>query len=210
GLLHNRLRIRLLDEKGVVGLESDYDARLRAQSPHPTLSWYAGYAALLAAEYHRHARRDEKALASYERAISHFDRSNQAHPDWKSTADHCAALALAGRARLALERKEFESSLNAALACFLRKPDVGTNLFGLTISPVETARMIVTQLKEQKLEDLAARLDAALAKLPREFLQLPAWERDPGVSQPSESRPPRRRRPPAESRPATDSRPGVR
>ena len=54
-MLHERLRIQGLDERGVEGLESAYDELLAANPRPPSIDWFAGYAALVSAEYYRRA-----------------------------------------------------------------------------------------------------------------------------------------------------------
>lgn len=191
-ILHDRLRTRLLDEKGVDGLEAAYEAMLREKDAPPNLESFAGYASLVAAEFHRRAGHDAQALAAYERGIAHYERSIEKRPESHATADHFIALALAGRARLAFERADYEHALRELLSSFERKPEAAASLDGLNISAVDTAKMLRPRLVDLKRDDLVATLQAALDKLDPEFLLLPAYEREvPGPG--SNNRPPRRR-----------------
>jgi hypothetical protein len=177
-LLHDRLRAQILEEKGVAGLEAAYEARLAAPDASPNAAWFAGYTALVAAEFHRRAQDAEKALAAYERGIAHYERAARDNPAERASADHFIAMALAGRARIALEQKEYARALEDILASFTRRPDAAATLDGLNISPVDTAKMLLAKLREQQLEDAAKRLDAALAALDPALLELPAYERE--------------------------------
>ncbi len=95
----------------------------------------------------------------------------------RSSADHYIALALAGRARIAYERGDWEHALTDIVASFDRKPEAAATLDGLNLSPVDTAKMLLARLTELKQDELAARLSAALAKLDPALLELPAFER---------------------------------
>jgi tetratricopeptide (TPR) repeat protein len=181
-LLHERLRNRVLAEKGVEGLEPAYEALLRKADAHPNLEWYAGYASLLTAEYHRRSAREAPSLEAYDRALAHFDRSIERNPDNRETADHYAAIALAGRARMAFRKKDWERCVNELLAAFARKPGSAASEDGLGLSAVATAQMTLARLREAKRTDLIAKLDAALDRLDPRLLEPPDWERDvPGA-----------------------------
>jgi hypothetical protein len=101
-------------------------------------------------------------------------------------------LALAGRARIELQRGDVERSLADLVASFERKPEAAASLDGLNISPVDTAKMLRAKLVELKRDELAQELQAALDKLDPDLLKLPAYEREGPDTQPN-LRPPRRR-----------------
>jgi tetratricopeptide (TPR) repeat protein len=191
-LMHDRLRGRILAEKGADGLEPAYELRLADKNAAPSLESFAGYASLVAAEFHRRAGRDDDALTSYEHGIAHYERAIAAVPESRATSDHFIALALAGRARIELQRGDLEHSLADLLASFERKPEAAASLDGLNISPVDTAKMLRARLADAKRDDLVAQLQAALDKLDPEFLQLPAYEREGPDTRPNVL-PPRRR-----------------
>jgi hypothetical protein len=175
--LHARLRAQVLDEKGAAGLEPAYDALLQRQ-PSPGLESQAGYATILAAEFHRRAGKPQDALAAYDRAIARFERCLAADPTQRTAADHYIAVALAGKARLALELEDYERSLADLLASFARGPDSAATPDGLNLSAVDTARMLRARLAADQRGDLVKTLDAALARLDPELLRLPAYERE--------------------------------
>ncbi len=196
-VLHDRLRGRLLAERGAEGLEAAYEQLLRDRGSSPELEWFAGYAALVAAEFQRRAGNDALALAAYGRGIAHYERAVAADPSQRGNADHYVALALAGRARLAYERADYEGALAEVLASFARGPDAAATQDGLNISPVDTAKMLLAKLKGLQRQDLVARLEHGLASLDPEMLRLPAYERampDGAGGSAGNARPPRRRR----------------
>jgi len=191
-LLHSRLRDRILLEQGVEGLEPYYEARLKELAPAPRMNALAGYAALIAAEGHRRAGRDDRALASYARSIEHYDRHLAARPADQVECDHYAALDHGGRARLFYERGEDEAALKELLAAFQRRPESAASLDGLNLSAVDTAKVLRTRLAGAKNDALLAPLQAALDALDPKLLELPAYERP--VRPEGERRNPNRRR----------------
>ena len=193
-ILHDRLRERILAEKGIAGLEATYEAMLAKPNAPANLEWFAGYTSIVAAEFHRRSGKDAEAIAAYERAVAHYDRSVAANPENRASADHYAALAIAGRARLALERKDFDRALQDLLLAFDRSAAAAAVQDGLNLSPVDTAKMLLARLKQERRDEQIRQLDAALAKLEPDQLALPAYERevpDPGAT--SGSRPTRQR-----------------
>jgi tetratricopeptide (TPR) repeat protein len=195
-ILHDRLRSRVLAEKGAPGLEPAYGALMAVKGATPALEWYAGYAALVAAEFHRRAGAAVKAVEAYDRAIAHYELAIGANPSTRETADHYVALALAGKAKLAYERGDDEAAVADLLASFARKPEAAASLDGLNLSPVDTAKLVRVRLTERKNEELLKRLQAGLDALDPSMLLLPAYE----AEVPPEGR--------VDSRPA--SRPGRR
>jgi tetratricopeptide (TPR) repeat protein len=174
--LHDRLRASILAEQGVGGLEPAYEALLARPDAPPTLPWFAGYTSLVVAEFHRRAGDDSAALSAYERAIAHFDRSIATYPDGADSADHYVALALAGRARLALERGDDPAAVDELLASFARRPRSAGQLDGLGLTAVATSQMLRSRLEAGGKSELLARLDAALAALDPEVFIPPAFE----------------------------------
>lgn len=187
--LHDRLRARLLRTRGVAGLESEYEQRLTRLAVRPDatpqavaeLESFAGYASLVAAEFHRRQGQVDTSRAAYDRAIRHYECASADDAGQDETSDHYIALALAGRARLALERGDEERALEELLSCFARKPDAAATLDGLNVSAVDTANMLAGRLREH---DDVARLEVlqtALDGLDPEMLLPPAYERgEPG------------------------------
>ncbi len=190
-ILHERLRNRILEERGVNGLESVY-AKLLQEQPSNNMTWYAAYASLVGAEFHRRAGRMEQAVGSYDRAIALYDRCIAENAESKPNADHYAAIALAGKARLALEEGRLERALELSLAGIARRPEATATLDGLNISPADTARMLRTKLREAQLEEQLKQLQSVLDGLDPELLELPAYEREGAPPQRGQGRRARR------------------
>lgn len=175
--LHERLRTRILEEKGPAALENVYEQWLAKKPQDARLSWFAGYASFIAAETHRRAGRVAESRESYRRSSSYYENAAKTDADLQTDANHYSALAFAALARLAYEEGDYEKTLAKLLVCFERAPDSAASPDGLNISPVDTAKMLRARLKEMKREDLAATLEQALSKLSPEMLLLPAYER---------------------------------
>ena len=179
-MLHDRLRGKILAERGLTGfdgLESEYESMLREKDAPQNLEWFAGYASLVVAEYYRRGSTPEQAHGAYSRAIAHYERSVEANADNRESADHYTAIALAGQARLAMERQDFPAAVELILASIERKPEAAATLDGLGLSAVATAQMLSARSKEAGREDLAAAVEGALESLDPKLLQLPAFER---------------------------------
>src|SRR5690606_5243464 len=148
--LHDCLRQRILREQGIGGLETVYAEMLARDEQQPSLPWFAAYAAVVEAEFRRRRNDPERAVAAYDRALGLFDRAIAADPACKDSADHYAAIALAGRARVALEAGDLERALADTLASFARRPSSAASLDGLNLSAVDTAKMLRAQLVAQQ------------------------------------------------------------
>jgi tetratricopeptide (TPR) repeat protein len=175
--LHDRLQARVLAERGPDALASTYDAMLAAPGASARLPWFAGYAAIVAAEFQRRAGRLDEAVGSYERALAMYGRAIEQDPTCRDTADHYAALALAGRARLAYEQGDLPAAVDLLIAGIERRPDATANVDGLNVSPAMTARLLVAKLTENGDAGRLARLQAVLDQLDPRLLELPEFER---------------------------------
>jgi tetratricopeptide (TPR) repeat protein len=191
-ILHDRLRARVLWEKGPDGLEATYAAMLDKDGATRDLEWFAGYASLVAAEHDRRSGEIEKALAAYDRGIAHYERCIEKNPDGKNNATHYIALARAGRARIALERGDLELATSEILAAFEIRPYSAASPDGLNITPVQTAQMLRSRLAEAGREDLLARLQAGLDALDPSLLELPLYEREIPPERPRRTAPAQR------------------
>jgi hypothetical protein len=182
--LHARLRSRLVNEKsldGLNGLEATYERLLANEGAAPVLAWYAGYSSMVAAEFHRRAASADPARAAaaaraYVRAIAHLESSIANGGATPSAANHYIALALAGRAKLALEANDLDASLAHIHASFIRHPAAAGDLDGLNDSPVSIARMLLARLDAADMLEQSQRLSDALKALPPEELLPPAFE----------------------------------
>lgn len=177
--IHARFRGHVFEERGAAGLEPAYD-RLVATDPSPVLEWYRAFASLTAAESFRRTRDTAVAIGAYKRAEAGFARAAQLEPARQGSSDHYAALALAGRARLALEAGDLERSTDLLVAALERAPGAAGSLDGLNLSPSDTSRTLRAALEMAERADLLERLDATLATIDPRLLELPAYERSPG------------------------------
>lgn len=180
--LHAQLRERLLKDRSLdslQGLEAHYDSLLAQENASPYLSWFAGYASIVAAEYHRRSGEDARAVSAYDRAIAHYERGVELAAETRTTADHYIALAIAGRARLALERGDLELAHQEILASFKRAPMSAASLDGLNLSPVATALMLHAMLGGAGQVTLASSLQAALDALDPTMLEPAEFDRQP-------------------------------
>jgi tetratricopeptide (TPR) repeat protein len=150
---------------------------MREPDASPQLHWFAGYASLVVAEYHRRVGDGPSAQNAYGRAVEHYDQAIAVNPANRASSDHYVAMALAGRGRLALEAGEHTESLELILGSFARRREASASLDGLGFSAVGTAKMLLVHLKEQGQKDHSLRLQAALDSLEPEWLMLPENER---------------------------------
>lgn len=195
-LLHDRLRTRILDEKGVEGLEPAYEEMLAksADADQHNLAWFAGYAAMVAAEFHKKAGALDKSSAAYNHAIALFERNITKNETSRESSDHYIAMAFAGRAANAFEQKKYQTAVDDILASLRRREDAANALDGLNRSTVTIAKLVLQKLEEEKQRELAVQLDKALKSIDPILLLPPAYD-TPGAPSPSlGSRPARQRR----------------
>jgi len=177
-VLHERLRMKTLQDKGVRGLQGVY-ARLLEQHPESgVLAWFAGYAEQVSADFFRRRGRHEDADAAYTRGIELYDRSARQDESLQDSVDHQVALCFGGQAKIALESEDNPRAVERVLASFARRPDSAAILDDLNLSTVDTAKMLLTRLKAEELSPLADALQAGLDKLRPDQLALPAYERE--------------------------------
>lgn len=183
-LLHERFRARVLEEKGLEGLEPAYEAMVKANPELPGLQWFAGLATLVTAEFHKKAGRDTQATDCYSRSIDRFNKSADAAPTFQATADHYVALALAGRARIEFEADEVEKAVADLIACVDRRAESAGTDDGLGRAPVDTMRAVRVKLRESKRDDLLAKLEKAIDQLDEEHAAAVRGVDAPPASQP--------------------------
>jgi hypothetical protein len=178
--LHQRLRGRLLWEGGPRGLEEGYAERLaqvEADGSAPgQLTWFAGYAELVAAEQFRRRAELEPAGAAYGRALDLYARNAESFPAGEDSCRHYMALAHGGLARIALEQGDLAGATDALLTCLQVRPASAASQDGLGLSPVMTARMIQARLREQGDDARAARIQETLDALDPALLEPPPSE----------------------------------
>lgn len=185
-VLHERLRGRLLWSGGPKGLEEGYRRRLEAAPADDTsqLTWFAGYASLVAAEHHRRRNELAEALAAYDRAGAQFQRNAEVHPAGADNCEHFLVLGLAGKARVALEQGELAAATTDLLAALRRRPASAATPDGLSFSPMMTAKMVYQHWLDAGDEARADEVWDAMASLPPEVHAVPMNE----MPQPREER----------------------
>ncbi|MCA9002400.1 MAG: hypothetical protein KDB61_10775, partial [Planctomycetes bacterium] len=169
GGLHARLRKQILDQGGdgvLDGLEETYQTMLAQPGASPNLTWFAGYATIVAAEYHRRAGEAELARGSYGRAIELYKRNMEALPENESSAKHYIAICHAGLARLSMEAGDLDAALAFMLTSIETEPLAITASDGLGFTGSMTATTIQARLEEAGDTASAERLKAATSPLP--------------------------------------------
>ena len=169
--LHERLRKRLLEDKGPEGLEAAYDAMLKDKGGSAVLEAYAGMASVAAAESQRKRGGRAEALAAYERAVAHYEKAIQAEPARREGADQAIALVLAARARIHYELIDDDAALADILASFARSPGSAGTRDAAGVTPGETAQMLLARLKTTNRAAEATKLEVEMGKLDPELLR---------------------------------------
>ena len=172
--LHERLRARLLEDRGLEALEQDYERRVAAAPSSAPLQWFAGYASIVAAEFEKRAGENQRSKDAYGRAIQHFDKSAALDAETKDNSDHFAAMALAGRARIAMEEGDLERAVADLVAALARKPTILETEDGLGRTPMLTIRALRFLLDDKKRDDLREKLEAALEEIDPDLASRPA------------------------------------
>ena len=180
--VHDRLRSVLIwtkDLAAIDGLEGRYDQLVSAYPDEPTMRWYAGYAARMAAEIRRRQQKGSEAVATYDRAIALFTASAEGAASSSVSANFEIGLCLAGQARLALEAGNLELAVAKLQESFEVGPDAAGTVDGLNVTAIMTATTLLNRLEETAplKATLRAELDALRAYNPRLF-DLPEFERN--------------------------------
>jgi tetratricopeptide (TPR) repeat protein len=140
------------------------------KEPDEALEPFAGLASVAAAEQYRRHGDFASALASYRKALSHYEKSAASDP---RNAEEPTALALAGLARVALQTADNEHATEWILASLARSPASAGTRDGMGITPGETATMLLEALRKADKHELAKTLEAAMAKVDPELLRTP-------------------------------------
>jgi hypothetical protein len=75
-----------------------------------------------------------------------------------------------------LEQGLLVPSTQELITALRTKPEATATFDGLNLSASDTARMLRTMLRAQKLDDQLAQLEAALKEVDQDLLKLPAYE----------------------------------
>lgn len=178
--LHERFRLLLVAEQGVDGVEPAYQAWLNRADAPKYLRWFSAQASLFTAEQLRKLNRLKDADAAYQRAIYAFYEQGVAAPETKENSMTFEVLAMAGRARIALESGDLPSATSYILAAFEHKPEAAATLDSQNVSPVGVAKKILAGLLEAEDEVRAKQVQDALDELGEfdsRLLELPEFER---------------------------------
>lgn len=159
---HERWRRRLLIDLGADGMRSAYAAHVKAAADQPTAQWFAGLAALTAAEQHTTDNRPDQAMRAYDEAIERFGKSAADNADYADSANHYVVLALGGRAELRLARGALPAAVDDLLrANGLRAASLDEN-DGLQRKPRAIAARVFAALEKAGQTELAAKLKPIL------------------------------------------------
>jgi len=172
--LHQRLRTQLLRRGGTRLLLSDYQDRLAAKDAPAVMPWFAGYAAMVAAEQHRRRQRPDAARAAYRQALQYFADYQAATQS--DDAAHYEAMAHGGLARLALQQGDLDLTFSELQQVFSICPTAAAAVDGLSITAMQTAEMLRGRAIDAEDQDLQERLAEALKQLPPEAFTLPEYE----------------------------------
>ncbi len=140
------------------------------------MPWYAGYASLIAAERHRRRNRSAESIASYERAIAHFESYAEVTGTRGTDTTHYVAVAYAGIAAVRLLYGDLAGAWRALRTGFDTNPVATAAVDGLSRTALMTADQLRARAAEAELTDMVAEIDAALAALPDEAYVLPEYE----------------------------------
>ncbi|MCR9246228.1 MAG: hypothetical protein NXI31_14450 [bacterium] len=153
---HERWRARWLADMGTEPMRHAAGTLVEGAADRPTAEWFAGYAAIVAAERHVRDRRPKATIAAYTDAVDRFVASAEANPNYTNTAHHFAVLALAGRA---LARHE-QGDSSAAVDDLLRAAELRDASLREKDGLGRTPRSISQQIRK----DLEARGEDALVE----------------------------------------------
>lgn len=175
--LHQRLRARLLWEGGADSLTAEYAKRLEQIDADSTqIAWFAGYAALIAAEHEQRRSKFELARQHYDESIALFERNAERFPENRDSCDHYIALSQAALARLALQSGDLITASDLLLSAIQRRPNSSATQDGLGITPIATAKMLKARLLESDEPQRAEAIQSALDQLDPVLLEPPVNE----------------------------------
>jgi hypothetical protein len=156
--LHNDYRLRIIADRGAEALRARYAAFVRDAADRATAEWFAGYAAIVAAELHVKDRRAQPAASAYGECIDRLRRSAELNADFADSANHFVVLALAGRALLRHLAGDGDGAVADLLAAAELRPASMTESDGLGRRPDAILRRVARELREQGKAELAEKL----------------------------------------------------
>ncbi|MBL9078458.1 MAG: hypothetical protein JNL08_13195 [Planctomycetes bacterium] len=157
---HDRWRARLLADVGADAMRREYAQFADAAGRPAIAQWFAGYAALVAAEQGMRDQRHDTALAAYDEAVDRLGRSAAADEAVADSAHHFMVLALAGRAHLRAAAGAAAAAVDDLLLAAKLRPESLDETDGLLRKPRAIAGRIARDLAANGQADLAAKLQA--------------------------------------------------
>lgn len=139
--LHNYHRWVLLRDGGAAALVAAYRELDLGPGREATRAWYAGVAAIVAAERRAEDDDGDGAQEDYATAVAELEASIEAEPGYESTARYYVALAQAGTARVHLDAGRLDEAL-AALRDSVAALESGLGADGLGRTRAQTARAL--------------------------------------------------------------------
>jgi hypothetical protein len=160
--VHEHWRARLLIDLGAEGLRAAYAAWAKGVTDQPLAQWFAGLAAIVAAEQHVRDQRAVDARAAYDDAIERFGASASGNASFADSANHYAVLALAGRAELRAAAKDHTGACGDLLRAAELRPESLDTDDGLARKPRAIAGRVARLLEQAGEHELAAKLKPIL------------------------------------------------
>lgn len=162
--VHERWRNRMLVDLGAELMRHRYAKHVTEASDRATAQWYAGYAALIAAERHTVDNRSIEAENAYSDSIERFTDSAAQNANYADTANHYRVLALAGRAQIRLTKKKLKGAAKDILAAVaLREASLDED-DGLRRKPRRIGDRVQAALAASGKTELAEQLANALGQ----------------------------------------------
>ncbi|MFK7739746.1 MAG: hypothetical protein AB8H80_05435 [Planctomycetota bacterium] len=160
--VHERWRNRMLVDLGAERMRADYANYANRAPDKATAQWFAGYAALVAAERHTADSRWIEARNAYDDSIERFLDSCKRNDAYRDTAEHYAVLGLTGRAWVRHQRGEAKGAVaDIERAAGLRPASLDED-DGLARKPRGIGDRIRRALEGAGKTELAQRLAAIL------------------------------------------------
>jgi hypothetical protein len=156
--VHDRWRTRLLVDLGAERMRHRYAKHVTEATDRTTAQWYAGYAALVAAERHTLDNRTIEAENAYSDSIERFLTSATGNQSYADSAHHYAVLALAGRAEIRHLRNNSKDAVKDLLQAADLRPGSLDENDGLKRKPRAIAARIHAALMADSKTELAEQL----------------------------------------------------
>lgn len=155
---HDRWRTRLMVDLGAERMRHRYAKYVTDAKDRATAQWYAGYAALIAAERHTLDSRSIEAENAYSDCIERFLASATSNDAYLDTAHHYAVLALAGRAEIRHLRKNSRGAVKDLVQAAELRPGSLDEDDGLKRKPRAIAARVHAALTSAGKIELAEQL----------------------------------------------------